>query len=76
MSAISELLDEADGYPKPNGKVGFQLTRDRLINVLLGCTPALNSIVCIPTSEDDDMTSFEITLYVTFARSELEEAAE
>lgn len=74
MSAIRELLDEADGYPQPNGKVGFQMDRDRLINVLLGCTPRLNSISCVPTAVDDDVTSFEITLYVDFARSELEEA--
>lgn len=76
MSAIGQLLDEAEGYPKANGQVGFQMDRDRLINVLLGCTPRLNSISCVPTAVDDDVTSFEITLYVTFARSELEEAPE
>lgn len=76
MSAIKELLDESDQYPKPNGTVGFSLNRDQLIAVLQECTPALSSISCIPIHHDGDLTDFEITTYVSFARSELTGASD
>lgn len=73
MSAISELLDMSADYPKANGTLGFGFTRDQLIALLSECTPRLSSISVIPTFTDSDMTSFAITTYVSFARSELGE---
>lgn len=76
LSAIGALLEESDAYPTPEGTVGFGMNRDRLIEVLQECTPLLSSISAVPHHVGDgDMTSFAITVYVSFARSELEIAA-
>lgn len=76
--AIKALLDESNDYPREGhaGTVkGFGMNRDRLIAVLQECTPRLSSIVALPHHVGDgDMTSFEIRVYVSFARSEMEEA--
>lgn len=77
--ATEALLNESDGYPRQGflGTVaGFGLNRDRLIAILQECTPSLSSISAIPHHvKGGDLTSFEITVYVSFARSELEVAS-
>lgn len=70
--AIRALLEKSDGYPRNDGTVGFGMNRDGLIALLSECTPALESISVIPHHDHfGDMTSFAITTYVSFARSEL-----
>lgn len=77
--AITALLKESDDYPRQGhmGTVsGFGMNRDGLIALMQECTPALSSIVVLPDHVGDgDMTSFGIRVYVSFARSEMEEAA-
>lgn len=70
--AIKSLLDRSDDYPKADGTVGFGMNRDGLIALLSECTPRLSSISVVPEHVGNgDMTSFVITTYVSFARSEL-----
>lgn len=81
--AIAALLKASDDYPvlDAHGQVkraGFGMDRDGLIALLQECTPSLSSISVTPHHVDgrgSDMTSFAITTYVTFARSEMGEAA-
>jgi hypothetical protein len=74
---IRDLLARSDAFPNDSGSVGFGFTRDELIALLRACTPRLSSISVIPSHDAfHDMTSFEITIYTSFARSELlEESA-
>lgn len=70
--AIAALLTTSDDYPRNDGTVGFGMNRDELIALLRECTPLLSSISVVPHHlEGGDMTSFTITTYVTFARSEM-----
>lgn len=73
--AIADLLKHSENFPHEGhmGTVaGFGMNRDKLIALLRECTPALSSISVIPHHiGDGDMTSFEITIYVSFARSEV-----
>jgi hypothetical protein len=71
--AIRSLLARSDDYPKSDGTSGFMMNRDGLIALLSECTPRLESISVIPEHHGEDLTSFTITTYVSFARSELEE---
>lgn len=72
--AIRSILTRSDAYPSANGSRGFGIGRDELIALLGECTPRLDSISVIPTHDEyHDMTSFTITTYVSFARSELDD---
>ncbi|QEA27076.1 hypothetical protein FGL91_00030 [Microbacterium sp. CBA3102] len=70
--AIGELLSRSDDYPRQDGTVGFGLSRDGLIALLQECTPRMDSISVVPHHVGNgDMTSFTITTYVSFSRSEM-----
>lgn len=69
-SAIRALMDKADGYPNAD-RVGFGMNRDQLIALLQECTPLLQSISVVPHHVGNGTTSFTITTYVSFDRSEL-----
>jgi len=68
--AIRALLRRSESYPNAQAS-GFGMNRDGLIALLNECTPSLESISVIPAHDDTDMTSFAITVYVGFARSEM-----
>lgn len=78
--AISALLKRSEEFPVLDAygrveRAGFGMDRDGLIALLQECTPLLRSISVIPHHVDGsggDMTSFTITTYVSFARSEME----
>ncbi|WP_336632628.1 MULTISPECIES: hypothetical protein [unclassified Microbacterium] len=73
-AAIAELLRRSDDFPRDDGVAGFGMDRDGMIALLAECTPRLDSIAVLPKHVGDgDMTSFEIKVYVSFARSELHE---
>lgn len=75
--AIRALLATSNLYPRSDGTVGFGYTRDQLIALLNECTPKLSSISVIPRHDEvHDLTSFEITIFTCFARSELSEVGE
>lgn len=75
-AAIQALLRKSDEYPKNPGtlqeSIGFPLSRDELIAILQECSPRV--VVGATVDHYDpsgDGTTFRLTVYATFSRSEL-----
>lgn len=76
-AAIQALLNRSDEYPKNPGTMqesrGFSLTRDELIAILQECSPRVTIGALVDHYEPSgDGTSFRLTVYATFSRSELD----
>lgn len=70
--AITALLDKADDFPDAAGRVGFEIGRDELAELLSEVTPRMAGSV-IPQRLGEGVTAVQITLYLTFDRAELVE---
>ena len=75
-AAIRALLEKSNDYPRNVGTLqetnGFALTRDELIAILQECSPRVVVGATVDHYEQSgDGTSFRLTVYATFSRSEL-----
>lgn len=75
-AAIQDLLNRSDEYPMNPGtlqeRIGFDLTRDELIAILQECSPRVTIGALVNHEPSGDGTSFQLTVYATFSRSELD----
>ncbi len=70
--AITSLLDKADEFPDAAGRIGFEMSRDGLVELLGEVSPLL-TVGVIPQRLGEGVTSFQIMTYLTFDRAELVE---